>query len=202
MDYINQQFKRLNDVKRGLIILAIGVILGILFSKIFKNLYWNQIDLIDSTYLNKIKSTKLDYSLLFNYVLWKNFRTFAIFWIVCITPLGIPYISLSLLYCGFQSSFFVTVILMKFGIKGILLIFGYTFPHYLIYILVVFLCLRSGYWLSNSLYSGLKLNKRNKVEQIIKHLVFIIILAGVLLLGSVLETYIGSNILKKILILF
>lgn len=202
MNYFKQQFKRLNDVKRGLVILAIGVILGILFSKIFKSLYWNQMDLIDSTYLNKIKSTKLDYGLLFNYVLWKNFRTFVIFWIVCITPLGIPYISLSLLYCGFQSSFFVSVILMKYEIKGILLIFGYTFPHYLIYILVVFLSLRSGYWLSNSLYSGMKLNKRSKAEQIMKHLVFIIILSGILFLGSLLETYVGSYVLKKILVLF
>lgn len=202
MNYFSQQFKRLNEVKRGLIILIIGVIIGILFAKIFKNLYWNQIDLIDSTYLNKIKSTKLDYGILFNYVMWKNFRTFIIFWIVCVTPIGIPYITLSILYCGFQSSFFVIVILMKYGFKGILLVFGYTFPHYIIYLLVAFLCLRSGYWLSNSLYNGMKLNKRSKVERIMKHLIFIMILAGVLFLGSLLETYVGSFVLKKILVLF
>lgn len=196
------RIKKLGEVKVGLIILAFGILLGIIFSKILKELYWNQLDIIDSSYFTKIRSINIDYHVLFRYVLWKNFRIFILFWILSATVLGIPYITLSILYGGFESGFFLSVILMRYGLKGILLLFGYTFPHYIIYILVALISLRSGYWLCRSMYYDTKMGRKGKVERIAKQLVLIVILGAALLLGVLTETYIGSFILKKILVLF
>lgn len=202
MKTLDSKFKRLGEVKQGGVILILGIIGGVLFANIFKNLYWNQLDFLNGSYFSKIIDIKIEYNILLKYVLWKNYRTFILFWILCSTAFGIPYIGLSLLYCGFQGSFFVTTIFMKYGIKGILLLFGYTFPHYLIYIPVMFLCFRSGYWLCSSMYRDTRLNARGKLERITKHLVIIVLLGGVLLIGGLLETYVGSFLLKKILVLF
>lgn len=202
MNVLKQRFYKLDEVKRGLILLALGIVLGFLFAKIFKNLYWNQIDLMDSTYFNKIRSLSIDYSVLLKYIFWKNYRIYIIFWILSCTPLGKPYITLSVLYMGFQSSFFATAILMKYSLKGILLIIGYTIPQYIIYLPIIFLCLRSGYWLCNSMYYDMKLSKRAKIEKVLRHLVVIIVLGGILMVGGLLEGYAGSSLLKKILTLF
>ena len=202
MQTLKKSINKLDEVKKGGLILLLGLIVGFLFARIFKNLYWDQLDLLDTTYFDKIRTVKMDYSVLLKYVFWKNYKTYILFWILCSTALGIPYITLSILYCGFQSSFFITVILMKYGFKGILLVFGYTFPHYLIYIPLAFLCLRSGYWLCSSMYHDSKLSRKGKIERVARHLVIIIILGGILMIGGLIETYIGSFILKKILVLF
>jgi len=202
MRYIKLQLKKLGEVKLGMIILFLGILLGIIFARLFKGFYWNQIDLLDSNYFSKIKNVTIDYPVLFRYVLWKNFRIFILFWIFSATALGIPYITLSILYGGFQGGFFITVILMRYSLKGILLIFGYTFPHYIIYIPIALLCLRSGYWLSRSMYYDTKMSKKGRTDRILKHLIVILILSVALMLGGLLETYAGSFILKKILLLF
>lgn len=202
MQYRKLQLKKLNETKLGLIILIIGIIIGILFARIFKGFYWDQIDLLDKNYLSRIKDYSIDYSVLLRYVIWKNFRTFILFWILSATAIGIPYMALCILYGGFQAGFFLSVILMQYNFKGILLLFGYTFPHYIIYILVAVLCLRSGYWLCRNMYYDTRMSKKRRVERIAKHLVLIIILGAVLMLGCLLETYVGSFLLKKVLLLF
>lgn len=202
MQSVRLQLKKLGEIKLGIIILGAGLLIGIIISKVLKGLYWNHIDILDTNYLSKIKDATIDYSVLIRYVFWNNYRTFILFWIFCSTAIGIPYISLSILYAGIKCGFLGSIIMMRYGFKGIFLIFGYTFPHYLIYIPVALLCLRSGYSLCKSMYYENKVSKRGKIERVIKHLLIIVILALALMLGGFLETYAGSFLLKKILALF
>ncbi|BCJ95320.1 hypothetical protein acsn021_28890 [Anaerocolumna cellulosilytica] len=201
MNFIKMQLRKLGEVKFGLVLLVIGVICGFVFAKVFREYYWDSISILDVDYINKIKNSAIDESVLFGYVLWNIFQPFVLFWIVSATVLGLPYIALSILYCGFQGSFFVTVLISKYGLKGVLLIFGYTFPHYLLYLPVAFLCLRGGFWLCRSLHYD-NLSKKGKSEKIIRTIVLVLFLGFALFLGCLLETYVGSALLKKILVLF
>lgn len=201
MSFIRQQLRKLGEVKFGALLLVIGLISGFLFAKVFRDYYWDSISIIDVEYLNKIKNSTIDESVLFGYVLWNIFQPFVLFWIVSATVLGLPYMALGILYGGFQGGFFITVLLSKYGLKGILLIFGYTFPQYLLYIPVAFLCLRGGYWLCRSLHYD-NLSKKGKSEKIVKSILLLLFLGFALFLGSLLETYVGSALLKKIVVLF
>lgn len=202
MNYIRLQLRKLGEVKLGIIILAAGILSGFVFARVFQGYYWNSMDLIDTDYLHRIRDTAIDYPVLLRYVLWNIYRSFILFWILCATAIGIPYMVFCILYGGFQCGFFLTVILMRYGFKGVLLIFGYTFPHYLLYIPVAFLCLRTGYWLCRSMYYDNKMGRRGRAERIIRHLLLIGALALALLAGGLLETYVASFLLKKILLLF
>ncbi|WFR60015.1 stage II sporulation protein M [Anaerocolumna sp. AGMB13025] len=201
MRYLRLQLRKLGELKLGLIILGVGVLLGFLFARLFKGFYWNSMDLINTDYLYRIRDTTINYPVLLRYVLWNVYRDFVLFWVVCATAVGIPYMALCIVYSGFQGGFFLTVILMKYHFKGILLIFGYTFPHYLLYIPVAFMCLRTGYWLCRSMYYE-KTGKKGRAERIAKQLLVITGLALILLIGALLETYVSSFILRKILLLF
>jgi stage II sporulation protein M len=202
MQYSRNKIRKLGEVRVGFIILGVGFLLGIILSRVLKDSYWNQIDLLDAAYLSKIKNAVIDYSVLLRYVLWRTFSIFILFWILSATVLGIPYITLTLIYTGFQCGFFLSIILMGYGLKGILLILGYTFPHYIIYIPVAMLCLRSGYWLCTRLYHESKISSKSKVKIVTKHMIVIMILGVLLFIGALLETYAGTFILRKILLLF
>lgn len=202
MNYIKSKLRKLGEVKLGLLILGAGILLGFLFAKIFKDLYWGSMYLTDKDYLKRIRESVIDYPVLLRYVLWNVYRKFVVFWIVCSTAVGLPYLVFCLVYGGFQCGFFLTVIMMRYGIKGILLIFGYTFPQYLIYIPVIFLCLRTGYWLCKSMYYDNKMSRRGRTDRILRHLLIIIVLVIILFFGALLETYVSSFLLRKILVLF
>lgn len=202
MNYLKAKLRKLGEVKFGILILGIGFILGLLFAAVFKRLYWNQINIIDEGYISKIKETVFDHRVLLRYVLWNNLKIFILFWVFCSTALGIPYIVLSLTYGGFRIGLFVTVIMMRYGIKGILLLFAYTFPQIIVYIPIAFISLRAGYWLCKSMYHETKLGKKGKMERVIKHIGLIFVLGIILTFGCLIETYIGSFILQKILYLF
>ena len=201
MNFLKQQLRKLGEVKFGLVLLGFGIVLGILFARLFKGFYWNNINIFDSNYIDKIKNSSIEYSVLLKYVYWNVFKPFVLFWIVCVTVLGIPFIGGCLLYMGFQGGFFVSVILMKYGIKGILLLLGYTFPHYLVYIPVALLCFRSGYWFCRSLRYD-NLGRKGKTDKILKYIILILFFSFLLLVGGFLETYVNTFILKKILYFF
>lgn len=201
MNVLKRQFRKMGEVKFGLVLVIAGGILGLIVARVLKDFYWNNINIMDADYLKKIRDTSIDYSALLGYVYWNIFKPFVLFWVVTVTALGIPYIGLCLVYIGFQSSFFVTIVLMKYGFKGILLIFGYTFPQYLIYIPVIFLCLRSGFYLNKILHYE-NVSRKGRSEIIIKQILLIVALGILLALGGLVETYTNTFILRKILGLF
>lgn len=201
INFLKREFRKMGEVKFGLALFIVGILLGFLIARVFKGLYWGNINLIDGDYLKKIRNANIDYSDLMGYVYWNIFRPFVLFWIVCVTALGIPYISLCLIYIGFQSGFFLTIVFMKYGFKGILLTLGYTFPHYLIYIPVIYLCLRSGFSFCKILHYG-NISRRGKSELIMKYILLIIGFGILLAIGGLVETYINTYILRKILVLF
>lgn len=198
MRYINMLVRKYGDKKTGLILYFIGALIGILVSNVFKGFYWDEIDLLNINYFEFIKNMEIDYKILRNYVLWKDFRNYILIWGLCFTKIGVGYVVLMILYYGFQTGFFLSTIFVGYGIKGILLIIGYTFPQFIIYVPVIVLSLQGGYWLCSNLYSN-GIHKKNRVEVLGKYLVFILILAILLFIGALLETYVGSFVLVKML---
>jgi stage II sporulation protein M len=150
----------------------------------------------------EIVREKINYSGLFIYILGENFREFIVFWLLSITILGIPYIVLKLITFGFSAGFFISAIAMQYGFKGIILILTYVFPHGIIYLPIIILCLHKGYGLCRSIYY----ENRNYMGTILKfiksYLLLWMFLSVLLVLGSFLEAYLGSFFLKKTLGLF
>lgn len=152
MKYINILMRKYGERKTGLILFMIGIAIGVLVSRIFKGLYWNELDIINVSYFNLIVTMEIDYKILRNYVLWKNFRNYFIIWGLSFTKIGITCIGFVLIFYGFKAGFLITVLLMGYKLKGISLLIGYTFPQFLIYIPLMFLSLQGAYWLCKNLY--------------------------------------------------
>jgi stage II sporulation protein M len=196
------QLHRLNVVQIAIILLIIGMFFGIVFANIFQKSYDKQMLNYQNSLFSEITAGNIDYSGLFGYILTKNFGEFAIFWLLSITILGVPYMAFKITSFGFFTGFFVSAITMQFGLKGILLVLSYVFPHGLVYLPVAVMSLYKGYELCNSIYHD-KRNYISGISSLIRaKLAIILILAVALIAGSFLEAYAGAFLLKKTLGLF
>lgn len=202
MIWLRGKIRKLEETKLGIFLFCISILLGILLSHGIKSYYWSDMGILDTTYLNRIKEYDMEYSKFFQYILSHNFRNFLFFLILMGTGIGIPYIFVCLIYNGIKWGFFFSVFIMKFHAKGILLIFGYLFPQCLIYIPFSILCLNYGFWICKNRKNNKNRIERINVEKYLKHLVLILCLSLILMLGGLVETYIGSYILKKIILQF
>lgn len=202
MKLLRAKLQKLTIFQISILLIIIGLFFGVLFANLFQPFYFDKMTDYQNNIFSDIVRENIDYSGLFLYVVSKNLREFVVFWLLCITILGIPYMLVKLFIFGFSADFFISSVAMQYGIKGILLILAYIFPHGLIYIPVILLSLLNGYRLTRTIYY----DSHGQMGIIIKHLksylLLLIFLTVLILLGSFLEAYAGSYFLKKVLVLF
>ncbi len=199
MRLLKFQLRRLSAVQIAIVLLILGLFFGVLFANIFKNSYDKQMLDYQNNIFSDITSGNINYSGLFVYTLTKNLGEFAVFWLLAITILGIPYMAYKIASFGFFAGFFISAVSMNYGWKGILLILSYVFPHGLLYLPVALISLYKGYELCNAIYRDNR-NHIGSIAELIKpKLPLIFILAVILAAGSFLEAYAGAFLLKKAL---
>jgi len=141
MKKLSLHLHRFSAVQVAIFLLILGVFSGIVFANVFQNSYRSQMQLYEENIFSDIRALKINYSGLFSYILWKNLKEYAIFWLLSITILGIPYMAYKTMFFGFSTGFFISSITMQFGFKGILLIIAYVFPQGLLYLPIAVICL-------------------------------------------------------------
>lgn len=202
MKQLKLKLQQMNVIQISILLIIIGLLIGVLFANLFQTFYYDLIINYNNIIFTDIVRENIDYSGLFLYILGKNYREFIVFWLLSVTILGIPYMALKLIYFGFSTGFFISWVAMQYGFKGILLILAYLFPHGLIYIPVIILCLYRGYGLSKGIYYDNRYYMGSIIKELKSYIFLFVFLAVLILLGSFLEAYVGSFLLKKTLSLF
>lgn len=202
MKQLKLQINRLNVVQISIFLLILGLFLGIFCANIFKVNYMTQIRNYETDIFSKIVGNNIDYMGLFLYILGKNLSGFFIYWLLCITILGIPYIAYKITSFGFFTGFLISAVTLEYGMKGLLLIVVYIFPHGLLYLPIALISLYKGYGLCSSIYRDNRANITGITRQLKSNIAIILLLALSLLIASFLEAYPGAYLLKKTLGLF
>ncbi len=202
MKLLGLKIQKLNVIQISIFLMIIGLLLGVLSANMFQSYYYDKMMNYNNLIFSEIASKNIDYSGLFIYILNNNFREFIAFWLLSITILGIPYIVIKLITTSFSIGFFISAIAMQYGFKGILIILSYVFPHGIIYLPVILLCLYKGYGLSRSIYYENRNYMGTILKQLKSYLLLWMFLSVLLILGSFLEAYFGSFFIKKTLGLF
>ncbi len=196
------QLNRPNIIQVAVIVLIIGLILGIVCANIFQENFTKRLQIYEDNVFTEIADSEIDYAGLFRYILGNNFSDFIMFWLLCITILGIPYMAFKIGSFGFFSGFFISAVTMEYGFKGIILVLVYLFPHGLMYLPIVLICLYRGYSLSRDIYQSSHTSLAAILKPIRENLLVILLLAVALVFASFLEAYPGAYFLKKALGLF
>jgi Uncharacterized membrane protein len=199
MKQVKLQVHKLSIIQISIFLLIIGLFLGVLCANIFRENYLSQIQNYESNVFTRISQGSIDHAGLFFYVLGRKFSEFAIFWLLSITILGIPYMALKITSFGFFTGFFISAVSVQYGLKGLLLILVYVFPQGLLYIPIALVSLYKGFELCRTIYSENR-NSFGGIAKLVKsNLVLIILLAIALLVACFLEAYPGAFLMKKVL---
>ena len=178
-----------------IIIFIIGIVDGIIF---INNTNETQSAEIQSYITSFVDSLKQDYHIdkmeLLKKSLWDNFILILTMWFIGSTVIGIPIIFGIVVFRGFCIGYTVSSIIASLGVqKGIVFLLTTVFLQNLIFIPVIICmgvsCIR--------LYKSIMKDKRReniKVE-IIRHTLISIALIIVLIVASLVESYISTNLL-------
>ena len=178
-----------------IIIFIIGIVAGVIFINNTNETQGTEIQNYITSFINSLKQDyHIDKLELLKKSLGDNFILILTMWFIGSTVIGIPIIFGIVLFRGFCIGYTVSSIIASLGVqKGLMFLFTTVFLQNLIFIPVIICmavsCIR--------LYKSIMKDKRReniKVE-IIRHTLISIVLIIFLIVASLVESYISTNLL-------
>lgn len=172
----------------------VGIVVGVIF---INNLSDNQSTEI-ATYINSFletlkKDVNLNYFELLKDSLVQNFILVLALWFVGVTLIGIPLVFGIIIFRGFCLGYTISAIIQILGIsKGIIFVSTAMFLHNLIFIPAIIALGVSGIRLYQTVVKNR--NAESIKFAILKHSIFALLIMLLLILSSIIEVFISTNI--------
>lgn len=184
-----------------LLIFIIGVIFGSIFITILDepdiNTVLTQID----TFFKQIDSNKIDYMNVLKNSATSNLLFVLAIWLLGISIIGIPIIIVMIFLKGFMLGFSIAAIIAKYKLIGILGGLTYIFPHIIISVMVIFVMSYYALRLSfNLLRAIIKRKSINFGEIINRYSLIMVISIIIMIIASLIETFVSPYIIKFFLL--
>lgn len=195
---------QLHDGKLPLLsIYMAGVLVGILIMNLGKSILLTDTGLLDEYTLYHMKYMTVDSSALFYYVLRLRIKTFVMLVILATTYLGMVICVGTAFGYGLSTGAFVSALLVRYGLKGIVFAVLSVFPQYLLYIPSMTALLLWCERLNRNIYfkSGLILESNGPMPTP-KRIVQLLVILGGILLGCVAESFMNPKVMEWLLNFF
>ena len=179
---------------------AVGFLIGILIMKIGESILLEKTGIFDEEVLYHMKYMTVDHNALFCYVLRKRLLTVLILAVLSTTYLGMAVCVGAALWYGAAAGGVLAVMVLRYGIKGILLAAASLFPHYLIYFPVIFTLLAWGESVYGSIYH--RIGTETEKNVLIKKLGQLAAIVGMTVAGCALEGYVNPEVFLSLLKIF
>lgn len=182
-----------------LIIFFIGIILGILFVNNAKEAQANQITSYINNFINLIKENyQISKTKLLTTSLINNLYITVILWFLGSTVIGVPIIYFIIGYRGYCIGYTVSSVIATIGTgKGILFIISTMLIQNIIYIPAILTLAVSGIKLYKLIIEDRR--RENIKVQILKHTIFSLCILAVLVISSLVETYVSGSLASILL---
>lgn len=179
-----------------------GLVIGVFIMNIGKSILLEETGLFDEDILSRMRYMTVDSNALFCYILRKRMLFLIGMAVLATTYLGLAACMAAVLWCGMSAGIFLTALMLRYGLKGLILAMVSVFPQFL-FLIPAFLLLLE--W-SGSLYQTIYFQSRNAGERErfplaakLGRLAGIILL---LMLGCLLESYLNPALLIGYLRIF
>lgn len=118
-------------------IFCVSLVAGILLMNIGKSILLENTGLFDEYTLYTMKYMTVDSNALFSYVLRERILRFLILAVLSTTYLGLVVCIGTVIWYGMSAGAFLAALALRYGIKGVFLALAAVFPHYLLYVPVL-----------------------------------------------------------------
>ena len=181
-----------------IIIFLLGLIIGLIVVNNSSTEQETEITSYINNFVTELKEgSKLDYFKLLKSSFANNLFLVIILWFMSSTVIGIPIVYGMIGYKGFCMGYTISSVVMTLGTgKGIAFVLSSMLIHNIILIPCMLAVAVSGINLYKSIIKDRR--KENIKIEIIRHTVFCLIMLAMMAVGSLVETYISSNLLISI----
>ena len=181
-----------------IIIFLLGLIIGLIVVNNSSEEQETEITNYINTFITELKNgSKLDYFKLLKSSFGNNLFLVIILWFMSLAVIGIPAVYGMVGYKGFCMGYTISSIVMTLGTgKAIVFVLSSMLVHNIILIPCMLAVAVSGINLYKSIIKDRK--KENIKIEIIRHTLFCLIMLVVMAVGSLIETYISSNLLVSV----
>lgn len=181
-----------------IIIFLLGLIIGLIVVNNSSQEQETEITSYINNFVTELKDgSKLDYFKLLKSSFSNNLFLVIILWFMSSTVIGIPIVYGMIGYKGFCMGYTISSVVLSLGTgKGIAFVLSSMLIHNIILIPCMLAVATSGINLYKSIIKDRR--KENIKIEIIRHTVFCLIMLAIMAVGSLVETYISSNLLISI----
>ncbi|MCM1191338.1 MAG: stage II sporulation protein M [Butyrivibrio sp.] len=188
--------------KNLLPVFCAGVLVGILILNIGKSTFADGTGLFDESILSGMKYMTVDGSALFYYVLRKRLFVLLVLAVLATTYLGYAVCIGAAAWYGMAAGAYVSILVLRYGLKGLLLAAAGVFPQYLLYVPALALMLGWCEGLYRAIYSrGFSVDAGDRVFWL-KKVGKLGIIGAIAALGCLLEGYVNPRLLTGCLKVF
>lgn len=156
------------------------------------------------TYLNKffqiLNNQTINKNAVFYQSIKNNFQIVFFIWFLGVTVIGIPFTLLITSFRGFIVGFTVSFLIQGMGWKGFVLTLAAVLPQNIIFIPCILIVSAISLCFSIQVFKT-RIKKRfaNSIKSnILSYTTTILIIFGVMILGSIIESYLSSHILSSL----
>lgn len=180
-----------------------GVLTGIIIINFGKSILLENTGLLDEYTLYHMKYMTVDSSALFYYILRIRIKCFLSLVIFATTYLGLLVCAGTAFGYGVSLGAYLSVLLIRYGIKGILFAVLSIFPQYLLYVPAMAALLLWCEGLNRSIYfkSGFLIETEGSTS-LSKRIIKLIGIFLLVLVGCIAESFVNPNVMKWLLDFF
>lgn len=208
MDRFGQPKTRQSRLLVGIV--ALGFLIGLVLMNMGKKVLLENTGLLSENMLYTVKYAPVDSSAFFLYVLQKRLGLALILAVLSTTWLGLAAVWTCAAWMGISFGMLVMASLLRYGLKGILLIAVGIFPQAFIYFPVALLLLRWSYEFCMTIYFPDKIQgsavlhgeNGGKYVLLRNKAVSFVLLLGVVIIGCILESYVNPKLVFNLLQIF
>lgn len=195
-----------NVVYRSWLYLFLGsFLLGILIMNMGNEILLGDTGIFNTASINRLKYIEINDGKFFVYVLRQRLGGCIVLLILSTTTLGLVSAYGVVLWQGTITGMLMTAAVIRYGIKGLLLILGGMFPHQCLLIpggvMMLGWCLENYYWF-HRYGKGTIPYFRNRRQQLFHQGILLLWILLVMLVGCVLESYVNPILISDLVKIF
>lgn len=182
-----------------------GFLIGVFAMNIWKNLFLQDMELLNAASLSRLRYLEVDGGSFFLYVLRERIGTAFLLCILATTYVGVYAVSFFSLWMGTMAGIFLSVASIRYGLKGILLIAAGILPQYLLLVPACVMLMNWCYQISAALYHPEKADDfryGTKKQYLMRKIAQLFFIFGVMIIGSAMESYVNPMLLSAFLKIF
>lgn len=196
--------RRYHTYQKWIFLFMAGFMAGIFLINMNSNFFVGEDGIYSTGTINRLKYLEIENSTFFRYVTAGRFKDYLLLGLMSTTYFGIVIAYGVAAFQGMMLGMVITVAVIRFGLKGILLVLSSFFPHQLLLLpagamMLIWCCqnCRVLYFDRRTIWNG-ELKKKYFLRQLIM-LVWILM---VVMIGCILESYVNPMLLMDVVKFF